>query len=176
MRNRNSLAVIIVAFCLLLVVARARVLLHWWPPPRPLGETPRIEFPSEATSQLAVAHFLEGNYTSITSVEALPALVAKAFTEKTSSRLLLANPGERFEVTDVISDPSVPRMRLLFAGIRNDQVFVHYEQGGRAHFFIVALFRLASANEMEPFWQGFCVSPAHNITELRSKIMNRECR
>jgi hypothetical protein len=177
MPNRKwAIVVFIVAFCFLFAVSRTSILRHWGQTSRPLGDAPRIEFSSDGVSQLAVEHFLDGDFTIITNVKALPNPVLKALTESTGSRLLMANPGEKFEATDFISDSSVPRMRLIFAGIRNDESFVHYEQGGRGRIFIVALFKLASANEMEPFWRGYCTGPAHNLEELRSKVMNRECR
>ena len=170
MPNRKWAVVIIVAFCLLLVISRTRVVRDWGQVSKRLGDAPRIQFPSDGISQLAAERFLEGDFTIITNVKALPTPVLKAFTEEAGSRLLIANPGEKFEATDVISDSSTPRMRLIFAGVGNDKSFVHYEQGGRG------LFKLASASEMEPIWRGYCTGPAHNLAELRSKVTNGECR
>jgi hypothetical protein len=176
MAKRKSTVIIIVGLCLLFAISRIGVFRHWERNIKPLGDAPRIEFPPEGMSQSAVENFLEGNFAIITNVRGLPTPVLRAFTENTGSRLLIANPGEQFEATDVISDSSLPRMRLIFAGVLNDKNFVHYEQGGYSHMFIIALFNMPSADGIKPFWRGYCDGPAHNIAELRSKIVTRECR
>lgn len=141
---------------------------------KPLGDAPRIEFP--VVDQSTVEQFLNHDYRIIKNVEALPNPLAKALTEKNGSRLVMANPGEDFEATDLISDPSLPRVRLVFGGVWNDQAFVHYEQGGRGHVFVIALFKLVSGNEARPFWRGYCDSSAQDVSELRANVTNGDCR
>jgi hypothetical protein len=87
---------------------------------------------------------------------------------------LRANPGKRFEATDNILDASVPGIRLIFAGSRDNKCFVHYEQGGLSHSHLLAFFTLTS-DKMKPLWQGYCDGPAANIQELRSKVVNGAC-
>lgn len=176
MPTRKSAVIIIFTFCLLFAVSRTRVLRYWSQGSKPLGNAPKIEFPPNGISQLAVENFLEGNFTIVTNVKVLPNPVLQAFSDDNDSHLLMANPGDKFEATGVISDRRVPRMRLIFAGVRNDSNFVHYEQGGRAHLFVVALFKLISPIEVEPFWRGYCTGPAHTLAELRSAVVNGSCR
>ena len=95
---------------------------------RPLGE-PRLVENIGSMSQSSMQQFLDGDFRIVRDMKALPEPVVKAFTEKGGSRLTIANPGERFEATDVTIWPwseSVPRRRLLFAGIAGDKSFVFY--------------------------------------------------
>jgi hypothetical protein len=174
--NRKWAVTIIVAFCILFAASRTRILRNWGHASKPLGNAPRIEVAALGVSQSMVEQFLNGDYRIIRNVEAFPIPLLTAFTEKNSSRLTMANPGEDFEATDFISDPSLPRMRLIFGGVWNDQAFVHYEQGGRGHMFILALFKIIPKSEAQPFWRGYCSSPAQNVSELRAKVTKGECR
>ena len=140
----------------------------------PLGESPLIEFPSAPMSQLEVQRFLEGDIRLIKDMKALPEPVIKAFTETGGSRLTIANPGKTFEATDVISDETFPQKRLLFAGLSGDKCFMLYEQGGRVHFYVLALFKLNPGSTMKPIWRGYC-GPAVNIAELRSNVSRSRC-
>jgi hypothetical protein len=176
MPYRKWAITIVIAFCILFATSRTGILRNWWQASKPLGGTPRIDFPTGEVSESTVEEFLNGGYRIIRNMEALPNPLLRAFTEENGSRLVMANPGESFEATDVISDPSLPRMRLIFAGVWNDQAVVHYEQGGRGHVFIVALFKLDSANKAQPFWRGYCSRPAQDISELRVNVTNGECR
>lgn len=143
-------------------------------PAKPLGDGPVVEFPSTEISQLARQRFLDGDFTIIRDVKALPKPVLQVFTEQGGSRLLIANPGKKFLATDVIYDSSLPRKRLIFAGVFENKCFVHYEQGGRGRMFILAFFKLTSKESMEPLWRGFC-GPAVNIEDLRSRVLKGEC-
>jgi hypothetical protein len=118
-----------------------------------------------------VGEFLKDNFAIIRNVNSLPGPVRHAFTELDGSRLLMANPGGRFEAGDVIWDASIPEKRLIFAGVSNNKCFVHYEQGGRAHSFLVALFELTQSSGLRPIWQGYC-GPASSIEDLRSQVAN----
>jgi hypothetical protein len=86
---------------------------------KPLGPTPHLDFPNTLPKSAAL-EFLQGEFTIIKDVKSLPSPVLKAFTEIGSSRPVMANPGQRFEVGDFITDASVPRMRLIFAGVSGD--------------------------------------------------------
>jgi hypothetical protein len=177
MRISRRLAIAIVVACsLLFALARTGVLRYWAHASQALGEAPRIEFPPAGISQVERRQFLDGDFTIVKDVKALPRPVINAFTEKGGSRLIMANPGERFEATDVIRDSSVPRERLIFAGVLNTKCFVHYEQGGYAHSYFIAFFNLFAADGMKPIWRGYCTGPTANINELRSQIISGKCR
>lgn len=57
----------------------------------------------------------------------------------------LADPRQRFEATDMITNSKLPTRRLILAGVGNHQAFVAYEHGGRGlHLHFVILERRAS--------------------------------
>jgi hypothetical protein len=141
---------------------------------KPLGPTPHIDFTNPLPKSAAV-EFLQGEFTIIKDVKSLPSPVLKAFTEVGGSRPVMANPGQKFEVGDFITDASVPQKRLLFAGVSRDRCFVHYEQGGRGHLYLLALFQLLPEDSMKPIWKGYC-EPAKDIQNLRLEIENGHCR
>lgn len=67
----------------------------------------------------------------------------------------LAEPSQKWEATDVISDPSLPRKRLIWAAVAGEYNVVHYERGGRGHSFHVLIATLAKG-ERKPkvVWRG----------------------
>src|SRR5689334_24851745 len=91
-------------------------------------------------SQSAAADLLSRDFKIITRMKDLPAPILDLFTEAHGKRLLMADPGEKFESTDLIIDESVPRKRLIFAGVANESCFVYYEQGGRGLHEVVEFF------------------------------------
>jgi len=48
----------------------------------PLGQAPRIEYPSETMTQLARQEFLQGSFSFIKDMQDLPPSVVGAFTEQ----------------------------------------------------------------------------------------------
>lgn len=109
----------------------------------------------------------------VRDIRQLPPPVLQSYTERGGSRFVMANPGKRFEATDYILDSSVPRKRLIFAAVSPDKCIVSYEQGGYAHTFDIALFRL-NFNKAEPVWQGFC--DAKDLDTLRKSIAEGYCK
>jgi hypothetical protein len=140
----------------------------------PLRDSPLIEFPRVSISQSEIEKFLEGDFHIITDMKALPKPVGNAVTETAGARLTIANPGQKFEATDVIRDQSLPRKRLLFAGVAGEKCFMLYEQGGIAHFYVLALFKTSSADSLQPIWRAYCRA-ASSMTELRSNVSEGRC-
>lgn len=171
--NRKLLVTAASILSALVVVAGIKLIERAIGNTSPLGEAPPITFPSISTAE--VQHFLDGDFKPITDVRSLPRPVLLAFTEQSGSRLLIANPGKKFEATDVIYDASLPQKRLIFAGVSDNRSFVHYEQGGRAHSYVLAFFTLRSSETMTPLWQTYCDGPAANIQALRAKLANGAC-
>jgi hypothetical protein len=141
-----------------------------------LGEAPRIEFPSVGISQAQRERFLDADFTVVTKVQSLPDPVLQLFIEKGGSRPVMANPDDKFEATDVVSDASVPRMRLIFAGVWREKCFVYYEQGGRAHMYVLVLFNVNPSGIVKPLWRGYCGGPASDIPKLRAQLASGDCR
>jgi hypothetical protein len=85
----------------------------------PMGEGPQIDFPQTRRPPEELRQFLSGNFVIIDRVQSLPKAVRIAFTEAAGIRSTMANPGERFEASDVILTPGTPRKRLIIRMIWN---------------------------------------------------------
>ena len=169
--RKLALAIAVVFLAAFLLVA-SRV-FHGWIA-KPLGNGPYVDLPSTGLSAQEREKFLDGDFTIIKDMNVLPRSVLHVYTEQGSTRLLMANPGKRFEATDFISDASVPRKRLIFAGVSDYKCFVHYEQGGIGLMYLLAFFKVDSKEAAELIWQGHC-GPAANIQDLRSLVRTNHC-
>jgi hypothetical protein len=54
----------------------------------------------------------------------------------------LAEPGQKWNATCVITDPSLPGKRLIWAAVGGEYYVVHYERGGIAHSFHILVGKL----------------------------------
>jgi hypothetical protein len=54
----------------------------------------------------------------------------------------LAEPGEKWNATDVITDPTLPGKRLIWATVGGEYYVVHYERGGIDHSFHILVAKL----------------------------------
>src|SRR5207245_11101791 len=99
----------------------------------------------------------------ITDLSVLPTSVLKAFQEKSGSRSLLANPGAKFNPSDVIWDASVPRKRLILAGASTEWCLVHYEQGSSGRSYVIEVFGFRSVETMDPLWTCHCTRPTEHL-------------
>jgi hypothetical protein len=54
----------------------------------------------------------------------------------------LAEPGQKWNATDAIIDPTLPGKRLIWAAVGGEYYVVHYERGGIAHSFHVLVAKL----------------------------------
>ena len=59
--------------------------------------------------------------------------------------LKMADPGQKWNATDAIIDPSLPGKRLIWAAVDGGHYVVHYERGGIAHTFHVLVANLAKS-------------------------------
>ncbi len=132
------------------------------------------EFPKTEMPQSERERFLEGDFVIVKDVKALPPPVLQRFTEQGGSRLLMANPGKDFNATDVIYDETIPRMRLIFAGVTKSKCFVLYEVGGIAHMYILAFLTVTSNETAQPLWRGYC-EPVANLQDLRALVSTGKC-
>lgn len=60
----------------------------------------------------------------------------------------IAEPGEEWRVTDVISDPAIPSKRLIWAAKAGEYYVVHYERGGRGHSYHVLVATFTPGHEI----------------------------
>ena len=61
----------------------------------------------------------------------------------------LADPGQKWQATDVIMEPNLPGKRLIWAEVGSDYYVVHYERGGIAHSFHILVAKLTK-NDAQP--------------------------
>jgi hypothetical protein len=54
----------------------------------------------------------------------------------------IAEPGQKWNATDSIMDPTLPGKRLIWAAIAGEYYVVHYERGGIAHTYHVLIAKL----------------------------------
>jgi len=116
-------------------------------------------------------HILDGQFNEVTKAEAIPANAKQAFAKITGEpSFALANPGQKYQVTDVVVDRGLPRRRLVFAGERGDEWFVHYELGGIGHSYCVLLFKINPQNRLRFVWGGAGFHGAKNLDQLRKMV------
>ena len=77
-------------------------------------------------------------FTEVRQVKALPASVMKQIAG------YMADPGKPFAATDSIpAGEKLPGRRLAVAGVSPKYCLIHFEQGGIAHYWRLALFKLS---------------------------------
>ena len=92
------------------------------------------------------AHLKGERFGIVTSIRGLPLGVRDSLQELFGTQTLeIAEPGAKFQVTDVVVDPKLPRRRLVAAGCSADHCLVYYERGGIAHTWQVVLFHWTPA-------------------------------
>jgi hypothetical protein len=165
LKTRKSVMALILFGSSLAVITLA-VLRYRTRPPLVVNTT-RLDVNWTEAGQPLWYHFLDEQFLIIMDVRSLPAPVRQAFTDPTNLRPLMANPDDKFEVGDVILDPSLPRKRLILAGVSGWRCFVHYVQGGRGVSYPVEFFDSAPDRSVLKIWKGNCKNPATNIEELR---------
>jgi hypothetical protein len=58
----------------------------------------------------------------------------------------VADPGQKWNATDAIIDPTLPGRRLIWAAVGGEYYVVHYERGGIAHTYHISVAKLAKAD------------------------------
>jgi hypothetical protein len=116
------------------------------------------------------AHLLDGEFFIEKTVAGLPVSIKSAlaalFGEK---NLTMANPGQKFNAGDFMAMEAGPPRRLIFAGNSKDKWLIHYEKGGRSHFYYVVIFRLDVQQRATILWAGAYGAPARDVEQLRSE-------
>jgi len=87
---------------------------------------------------------------ALTKASDLPEAVRKVCGPGTGA---MADPGGKWEPTDDIADPTLPAKRLIWAATDGRLYVVHYETGGYAHLFHVAIIR-TEAPQTAWIWQS----------------------
>lgn len=67
----------------------------------------------------------------------------------------LADPGQNWNATDVVTDATLPWKRLIWAAVGGDYYVVHYERGGIDHSFHILVAKLGSRDASpRVVWHG----------------------
>ena len=116
-------------------------------------------------------HILDGQFKVISTTDGIPPNIRKAFCEITRQQSFeMANPGQNYQVGDVIFDRSLPRRRLVFAGASDNKWFIHYERGGRGITQFVAVFKVDSSDGAQLLWGGAGANRAGSLEQLRKML------
>jgi hypothetical protein len=117
------------------------------------------------------AHVLDGEFVIVNTVDHLPENLKSAFSHLAGMHdFAMANPGEKYQVTDVIIEEGLPDLRLLFAGISRDKYFIHYEEGGIGHSYHLAVFAIDSEGKVKFLWGGPGFRGAKDLKQLRTMV------
>jgi hypothetical protein len=128
--------------------------------------------PSVELSAALRAHVKNERFGIVTSIRGLPLGVRDGLQMLFGSQTLdIAEPGDEFQVTDVIGNPKLPIRRLVAAGCSTDHCLVYYERGGIAHTWQVALFHWTpAATRFE--WGGTAPGGFTTIDDVRNAVLS----
>lgn len=116
-------------------------------------------------------HILDGQFKLVSTTEGIPANIKQAFSQVSrQSSFAMANPGQKYQVGDVVVDRNLPFRRLVFAGGSNDKGFIHYERGGRGHGYYLVVFKVDPDGDAHFLWGGSGLNGARNLEQLRKMI------
>ncbi len=98
--------------------------------------------------------------------------IKNAFSTVTQDKpFSLANPGARFNATDVI-EPGFPRRRMVYAGVCENRWFIEYEKGGIGLSVQVMVLRLEQNNDVHFLWGGVGFHPVVSLPALQTAIVS----
>jgi hypothetical protein len=127
----------------------------------------------ESASWSARGNFpLTEKYVLATTVEQIPPTVMADLSARMKHDPRLANPGERFNRTDVV-DPRYPMRRLVLAGLGARSWFVSYEHGGRGYHRHLVVYAQRGGRPALAY-AGTFGSDAATLEELRQLVRNRQ--
>ena len=116
-------------------------------------------------------HLVDERFEIVTSVRGLPLGVREAMQTLFGSQTLdIAEPGAAFQIAPAVRNPELPTRRLIAAGCSIDHCLVHYERGGKAHTWHVALFHWTpQATQFE--WGGIAPNTLTTVDDVRSAVL-----
>ena len=134
-----------------------------------------VSFAQQKRHQLSAAErerTLDGQFSVIKTTESIPKNVKQAFSEITrQSSFALADPGQKYQGGDVVTDRNLAFRRLVFAGVNDDRWFIHYERGGRGHGYYVVVFKVDFDGRAHFVWGGSGASGATDLEQLRKMVV-----
>jgi hypothetical protein len=116
-------------------------------------------------------HVKDERFQVVASIRGLPLGVRDALQTLFGGPLDIAETGGEFQGTGAAVDPKLPLRRLVAAGCSSDHCFVHYERGGRARTWLVALFHWTpAATRLE--WGGNAGGRLATFDEVRNAVLS----
>ncbi len=94
---------------------------------------------SSALHPVPLQNFLAQKYQPITTVDGIPQNIKEALLKRMKHDPRIANPGEKFNKTDLIN-ARYPMRRLVVAGKTDSSCFICYEHGGRGYHLELVIF------------------------------------
>lgn len=89
----------------------------------------------------------------------------------------MAEPGQKWQVTDNITDRTLPGKRLIWAATDGDYYVVHYESGGVEHGYHVLVARfLQGSTKAELVWHAVVAKPLKDYRALLDAIERNTLR
>ena len=118
------------------------------------------------------AHVRDERFQIVTAVRGLPLGVREELQRMfASTAMAIADPGERFQATDVVTEPGLPIRRLSVAGCSQDHCLVYYERGGIAHtWHAVLLHWTPEGTRVEA--GGTAPAGIRSLDELRNDVLS----
>lgn len=125
-----------------------------------------------ALSSALQAHVKGGRFGIVTSIRGLPLGVRDGLqTLFGGASLDIAEPGAPWQSGDVAATPPLPLRRLIAAGCTAEYCLVHYERGGYARSWHVALFHWTpEATRFE--WGGIAPNGLKTLDEVRYAVLS----
>ncbi len=143
-----------------------------------VATTSQEEAPFPVVSPIPVDELAHGLKRRAPDVNLFPAPLKKYYGIGLSDGSGMANPKEKFRVTDVVNaqSPKLPSKRLIVPLAReSDNLWaVHFEYGGIAHGYEVDFFRVEE-NSLAPIWKCFLDKPEPDAEILSGLIGAGAC-
>jgi hypothetical protein len=113
-----------------------------------------------------------GALVEVRRTDQVPSPVWTAFAAATPDHAVtMANPGGKWQATDVILEGNLPWRRLIFAGTSDRYVLLYYERGGIAHSHHLVLFHL-DGEEARMVWRAAPDSSLQSLADVPAAIQS----
>jgi hypothetical protein len=111
-------------------------------------------------------------FTPVHDTTSFPDACKKGFAKQIGERSFeLANPGQPYQATDVITqNPRLPWRRLILGGSAPDRCIVYYEKGGIATTRAVVVIDISRPSGPAFVWGGIGGEDPHDLVSLVSQI------
>jgi hypothetical protein len=110
------------------------------------------------------------NFKPFSSVSSIPDSVRASFARATREKsFAMAEPGAKWQVADVVLEPSLPWRRLQSGMASTNFLVLFYEHGGIGHSYHVCVFRLSGA-DAQLAWHASRAKEVLNLDDLNVAI------